>query len=80
MKGFGVLTGMVMVMALGAWGGVAARVVDTGLGKRDALEGDCGKGHFGGIFKSTFLDPLDPLCPCFGILSSLNSRELAALS
>jgi hypothetical protein len=22
--------------------------------KRDAVEGECGKGHFGGIFESTF--------------------------
>ena len=49
MKGFGFLA---MGLVLSGLEGVSAGVMDTGFVKRDALEADCGKGHFGGIFKS----------------------------
>jgi hypothetical protein len=32
--------------------GVVAGVVDAGLFRRDAIEAECGIGHFGGVFQS----------------------------
>jgi len=64
MKGFGFFA-TVMGLVLSGLEGVSAGVIDTGFVKRDALEAECGKGNFGGIFKSTSPTSLSPSVICF---------------
>ena len=54
-----------LVFFAGMVAGVVAGVVDVGVFRRDAIEAECGIGHFGGVFQSippASLPHFLPLC------------------